>query len=96
MDEPLVGAIALVTELVAGRAESWDRDGLLPQEVLRMAASTVARLGNNEQQTRYLPVVLDGHKVWVTAAHYADLILVLGRYQGLFRDDTFVRSTREP
>jgi len=26
-------------------------------------------------------VVLDGHKVWVTAAHYADLILVFGRYR---------------
>jgi alkylation response protein AidB-like acyl-CoA dehydrogenase len=26
-------------------------------------------------------VVLDGHKVWVTAAHYADLILVVGQYR---------------
>lgn len=25
-------------------------------------------------------VVLDGHKVWVTGAHYADLIVVFGRY----------------
>jgi methoxymalonate biosynthesis protein len=161
--EPLVGASALVTELVAGRAESWDRDGLLPHELLRklgaggvlcaevasthgglglssqhngeltahvgslcgsvrsvmtsqgMAAWTVTRLGTGEQQASYLPrltggdvaavalsephagsdlsamrtqirvegdsVVLDGHKVWVTAAHYADLILVVGRYR---------------
>ncbi|MFD4812343.1 acyl-CoA dehydrogenase family protein [Streptomyces sp. NPDC058418] len=26
-------------------------------------------------------VVLDGHKVWVTAAHYADLLVLFGRYQ---------------
>ncbi|MFK4067212.1 acyl-CoA dehydrogenase family protein [Streptomyces sp. NPDC029674] len=26
-------------------------------------------------------VVLDGHKVWVTAAHYADLLVVFGRYE---------------
>jgi methoxymalonate biosynthesis protein len=160
--EPLAGAIALVTDLVAERAESWDREGLLPQELLRklgadgvlcaevaprhgglglssqhngeltahvgslcssvrsvmtsqgMAAWAVHRLGSGEQQTSYLPrltggdlaavafsephagsdlaamrtqirvdgdsVVLDGHKVWVTAAHYADLILVVGRY----------------
>nr|WP_308402236.1 acyl-CoA dehydrogenase family protein [Streptomyces sp. AN091965] len=25
-------------------------------------------------------VVLDGHKVWVTAAHYADLLVVFGKY----------------
>ncbi|MEV7197534.1 acyl-CoA dehydrogenase family protein [Streptomyces sp. NPDC093510] len=25
-------------------------------------------------------VVLDGHKVWVTAAHYADLLVLFGRY----------------
>ncbi|PRY32492.1 acyl-CoA dehydrogenase family protein [Umezawaea tangerina] len=25
-------------------------------------------------------VVVDGHKVWVTAAHYADLLVVFGRY----------------
>lgn len=163
MREPLAGAIALVTDLVAGRAESWDRDGLLPQELLRklgaggvlcaevvpghgglgvssqhngeltahvgslcssvrsvmtsqgMAAWAIHRLGSGEQQTSYLPrltsgdlaavafsephagsdlsamrtqirvdgdsVVLDGHKVWVTAAHYADLILVVGRYR---------------
>jgi methoxymalonate biosynthesis protein len=161
--EPLAGMIALVTDLVAERAESWDRDGLLPQELLRklaasgvlcpevapthggvglsslhngeltahvgslcgsvrsvmtsqgMAAWTIHRLGSGEQQTSYLPrlaggdlaavalsephagsdlsamstqirvegdsVVLDGHKVWVTAAHYADLILVIGRYR---------------
>jgi len=161
--EGLAGATALVTELVAERAESWDRHGLLPEELLRklgasgvlcaevapthgglglssrhngeltahvgslcssvrsimtsqgMAAWTVHRLGGAEQQTSYLPrltggelaavafsephagsdlsamstrirvdgdsVVLDGHKVWVTAAHYADLILVVGRYR---------------
>jgi methoxymalonate biosynthesis protein len=161
--ERLAGAVALVTELVAERAESWDRHGLLPRELLRklgaggvlcaevapahgglglssqhngeltayvgslcssvrsimtsqgMAAWTVHRLGSGEQQTSYLPrltggdlaavafsepqagsdlsamstqirvdgdsVVLDGHKVWVTAAHYADLILVAGRYR---------------
>jgi methoxymalonate biosynthesis protein len=161
--EPLAGASALVTELVARRAESWDRDGLLPEEVLRklgaggvlcaqvdptfgglgasslhngeltahagslcssvrsvmtsqgMAAWAVHRLGSGQQQTSYLPrltggdlaavalsephagsdlsamrtqirlegdsVVLDGHKVWVTAAHYADLIVVVGRYR---------------
>ncbi|WP_209310520.1 acyl-CoA dehydrogenase family protein [Streptomyces spiramenti] len=27
-------------------------------------------------------VVLDGHKVWVTAAHYADLLVLFGRYDG--------------
>ncbi|MFI0168530.1 acyl-CoA dehydrogenase family protein [Streptomyces sp. NPDC017095] len=26
-------------------------------------------------------VVLDGHKVWVTAAHYADLLVLFGRYE---------------
>ncbi|MGH3808738.1 MAG: acyl-CoA dehydrogenase family protein [Pseudonocardiaceae bacterium] len=163
MGEPLVEASALVAELVAGRAESWDRDGLLPHELLRklgaggvlcaevasthgglglssqhngeltahvgslcssvrsvmtsqgMAAWTVHRLGTGKQQASYLPrltggdvaavalsephagsdlsamstqirlegdvVVLDGRKVWVTAAHYADLILVVGRYR---------------
>lgn len=163
MREPLSGAIALVTDLVAKRAESWDRDGLLPQELLRklgaggvlcaevapthgglglssqhngeltahagslcssvrsvmtsqgMAAWSIHRLGSGQQQANYLPrlsggdlaavafsephagsdlsaistqirvdsdsVVLDGHKVWVTAAHYADLILVVGRYR---------------
>jgi methoxymalonate biosynthesis protein len=161
--EPLGGAIALVTDLVAERAESWDRDGLLPQELLRklgasgvlcaevapghgglglssthngeltahvgslcssvrsimtsqgLAAWTVHRLGSGEQQASYLPrltsgdlaavaftephagsdlsamstqirvdgdsVVLDGQKVWVTAAHYSDLILVVGKYR---------------
>lgn len=163
MREPLAGAIALVTDLVAERAEAWDRDGVLPQELLRklgaggvlcaevapghgglglssqhngeltalvgslcssvrsvmtsqgMAAWAIHRLGSGEQQTSYLSrltggdlaavafsephagsdlsamstqirvdgdsVVLDGHKVWVTAAHYADLILVVGRYR---------------
>jgi alkylation response protein AidB-like acyl-CoA dehydrogenase len=152
--EPLSGAIALVTDLVAERAESWDRDGLLPRELLRklgaggvLCAEVVATHGglglssqhNGEltahvgslcssvrsvmtsqgmaawSQASYLPrlsggdlaavafsephagsdlsamstqiradgdsVVLDGHKVWVTAAHYADLILVVGRYR---------------
>jgi len=161
--DPLAGAVALVTDLVAERAESWDRHGLLPHELLRklgasgvlcaevapthgglglssqhngeltayvgslcssvrsvmtsqgMAAWTVHRLGSGEQQSSYLPrltggdlaavafsepdagsdlsmistqirvdsdsVVLDGHKVWVTGAHYADLILVVGRYR---------------
>lgn len=163
MREPLAEAIALVTDLVAERAESWDRHGLLPQELLRklsaggvlcaevapahgglglssqhngeltahvgslcssvrsvmtsqgMAAWTIHRLGSGEQQSSYLPrltsgdlaavafsephagsdlsamstqirvdgdsVVLDGQKVWVTAANYADLILVVGQYR---------------
>lgn len=163
MHEPLRAATALITDLVAERAEAWDHEGLLPEELLRklgacgvlcaevapkhgglglssmyngeltahvgsvcssvrsimtsqgMAAWTVHRLGSAEQQARYLPrltggdlaavafsephagsdlstmstqirvdgdsVMLDGHKVWATAAHYADLILVVGRYR---------------
>jgi alkylation response protein AidB-like acyl-CoA dehydrogenase len=161
--EHLAGAIALVTELVAERAECWDRNGLLPEELLRklsaggvlcaevdrmygglglsgqyngeltahvgsvcssvrsvmtsqgMAAWTVHRLGGGEQQARYLPrlaggdlaavafsephagsdlsamstqiwdegdsIVIDGQKVWVTGAYYADLIIVIGRHR---------------
>ncbi|WNV86280.1 acyl-CoA dehydrogenase family protein [Umezawaea sp. Da 62-37] len=79
-----------------------------------MAAWTVRRLAEPDQQAEYLgrltggelaavgfsephagsdlvamsttirpdgdSVVVDGHKVWVTAAHYADLLVVFGRY----------------
>jgi methoxymalonate biosynthesis protein len=27
-------------------------------------------------------VIVDGHKMWVTAAHYADLLVIFGRYAG--------------
>src|SRR5262249_21520294 len=144
-------------------AECWDRNGLLPEELLRnlgsagvlcaevdpmygglglssqcngeltayvgslcssvrsvmtsqgMAAWAVHRLGGREQQARYLPtlaggvlaavafsephagsdlsamstqiweesdsIVVDGQKVWVTGAYYADLIVVIGRHR---------------
>jgi methoxymalonate biosynthesis protein len=157
-----VDAAARVTELVGGRADGWDRDGRIPEELLRelgsqgvlcpevpadhggpgltgaqsgeltahvgslcsslrslqtsqgMAAWTVRRFGSERQRETYLPlltsgslagvafsepaagsdlsamttrirpdgdtVVLDGHKVWVTGAHYADLLVVFGRY----------------
>jgi methoxymalonate biosynthesis protein len=163
VSEPLAGASTLVTELTPERAESWDRHGLLPEELLRklsaggvlcaevdpmfgglglssrhngeltahvgslcssvrsvmtsqgMAAWTVHRLGSGKQQASYLPrltggdlaavafsephagsdlsamstqirvdgdsIVVDGQKVWVTAAHYADLIMVIGQYR---------------
>lgn len=153
---------ALVSDLVAGRADEWDRAGLLPADMLRklgengllcaqvptrhgglglssrengeftahvgslcsslrsvmtsqgMAAWTIQRLGRRHQRESLLPqlatgtlaavgfserqagsdlsaiettitsdgdtVVVDGRKVWVTAAHYADLIVVFGRY----------------
>ncbi|MFD2767891.1 acyl-CoA dehydrogenase family protein [Micromonospora eburnea] len=79
-----------------------------------MVAWTIARLADQEQQDRFLPmlvggrlaavgfsepdagsdlsaisteirrdgddVVLTGHKVWVTAAAYADLLVIIGRY----------------
>ncbi|RDG36860.1 acyl-CoA dehydrogenase family protein [Streptomyces corynorhini] len=160
--EPLDGAREFIDELVGDRAADWDRDGLLPDDVLRalagrgllcaqvpaahggpgassaangaftayvgsrcsslrsvmtshgMAAWTIQRLGSAEQHAAYLPklaggrlaavafsepeagsdlsaigttiepdgdgVVLNGQKTWTTAAHYADLIVVVGRY----------------
>ncbi len=160
---------AMVTALVAGEADGWDRAGLLPVALLRklgaagwlcaqvpdayggrglssaaggaftahvgslcsslrsvmtsqgMAAWTVERFGTDEQRTAFLPrltggdlaaagfsergagsdlsamttrvrregdtVVLDGHKVWVTAAHYADLLVLFGRYSEAGEDD---------
>jgi alkylation response protein AidB-like acyl-CoA dehydrogenase len=155
--------LALVDELIADSAGEWDRQGVLPLEVLRklgadgllcaqvgveygglgrtsldngeltahtgsrcgsvrsvmtsqgMAAWTIQRLGDREQQAEYLPrlvagelaavafsephagsdlsaistsirregdnVVVDGDKVWVTAARYADLMVVFGRFE---------------
>ncbi|MGW1146373.1 acyl-CoA dehydrogenase family protein [Streptomyces sp. NPDC002454] len=163
MGEGLAGALAEATLRVGDQAGKWDRDGLLPLDLLHdlgaegrlcaqvpeeyggwglsstlngaytahvgglcsslrsvmtsqgMAAWTVQRLGTPEQAAAYLPrltggelaaigfsepgagsdlaamtttvrrdgdtVVLDGHKKWVTAAHYADLLLIVGRYQ---------------
>ena len=163
MGEQPAEALALVDVLIADSAGQWDRQGLLPLDVLRklgadgllcaqvdmvhsgagmtsldngeltahtgslcgsvrsvmtsqgMAAWTIQRLGDREQQTEYLPrlvtgelaavafsepgagsdlsaittsirrdgdcVVVDGEKLWVTAARYADLFLVFGHYQ---------------
>lgn len=155
-------AAALLSELVGDKAGDWDREGLLPVELLRklgahgllcaqvpaghggkgwtsmdngaftahvgslcgslrsvmtsqgMAAWTIQRLGDDFQRDLYLrrltcgelaavgfsepqagsdlaamttrirpegdSVVVDGHKVWVTAADYADLLVVFGNY----------------
>jgi methoxymalonate biosynthesis protein len=155
-------AAALLTDLVGDRAGDWDREGLLPVELLRklgahrllcaqvpaewggrgwtsmdngaftahvgslcgslrsvmtaqgMAAWTIQRLGDARSHDRFLrrltcgelaavgisepqsggdpaamttrvrpegnSVVVDGCKAWVTAAHYADLLVVFGLY----------------
>jgi methoxymalonate biosynthesis protein len=154
----------LVTGLVGDQAGDWDRNGLLPGEVVAelsgkgllcpqvpvaygglgftslaagaftahagslcgslrslmtsqgIAAWTVQRFGGEEQRAAYLSrltsgavagvafsertagsdlsamatrietdgdtVVVDGHKVWVTGAAYADLLVVFGRHAG--------------
>lgn len=159
----LVEACALLTSVVEGRAESWDLEGRLPEELLRdlgargllsaqvpakygglgfdslrngeltahtgslcsslrsvqtsqgMAAWTIQRLGDAAQRRTHLKaltsgqlaavafseaeagsdlsamtttirpdgddgVVVDGQKRWITAARYADLLVVFGRY----------------
>ncbi|MFE3021589.1 acyl-CoA dehydrogenase family protein [Streptomyces sp. NPDC059256] len=163
MGEDLAGARTSATLRVGDRAGEWDRDGVLPLDLLHelgaegrlcaevpeqyggwglsstlsgeytahvgslcsslrsvmtsqgMAAWTVQRLGTPEQSAAYLPrltggelaavgfsepgagsdlaamtttvrrdgdsIVVDGHKKWVTAAHYADLLVIVGRYQ---------------
>lgn len=162
MTEPHRFASGLVTELVGDQADGWDRDGRLPEDLVRelgakgllcpqvptelgglglssaqngeftahvgslcgslrslmtsqgMAAWTVQRLGDREQRSAYLTrltsgslagvafsepaagsdlsamattirrdgetVTVDGHKMWVTGAAYADLLVVFGRY----------------
>lgn len=161
MTEPQAAAAMLVDELVGDRPEAWDREGRLPEDLLRalgakgvlcaqvptehgglglssvqngeltahlgglcsslrsiatsqgIAAWAVRRFGRTEQQAAYLSgltsgvlvgvafsepgagsdlaamtsriradgdhVVLDGHKVWVTGAVYADLLVVFAR-----------------
>ncbi|MEU5401631.1 acyl-CoA dehydrogenase family protein [Streptomyces sp. NPDC005963] len=163
MGEDLAGALTSAALRVGDLAGEWDRDGVLPLELLHemgaegrlcaevpeqyggwglsstlsgtytahvgslcsslrsvmtsqgMAAWTVQRLGTPEQLAAYLPrltggelaavgfsepgagsdlaamattvrrdgdsIVVDGQKKWVTAAHYADLLVVMGRYQ---------------
>jgi methoxymalonate biosynthesis protein len=160
--EKLAELTALATEHIGDQADTWDRAGRLPGELIRklgargllcagvpapfggpglssqhngeltahvgslcssvrslmtsqgMAAWTIQRLGDPDQRNAYLPglvggesagvafsepgagsdlstmstriradgdsVVVDGHKVWVTGAHYADLLVVFGRY----------------
>jgi methoxymalonate biosynthesis protein len=159
---PHLAAMDLVTELVGDRAGRWDRDGRIPEDLVRalgakgmlcpqeppqygglgftseqngqftahvgslcgslrslltsqgMAARTVRRFGDRHQRRSYLSrltsgslagvafsepdagsdlsamatsirldgdaVVIDGHKVWVTGAAYADLLVVFGRH----------------
>jgi methoxymalonate biosynthesis protein len=43
------------------------------------AGSDLSGIGTTVRAERDT-VVIDGHKVWVTAAHYADLLVVFGRY----------------
>jgi methoxymalonate biosynthesis protein len=160
--EQLADTTAFVTELIGDQADSWDREGQLPPDMLRklgakgllcaqvpaqfgglgltsrdngeftahvgslcssvrsvmtsqgMAAWAIQRLGSVDQQATYLPkltsgelaavafsepdagsdlsamstqirldgdfVVIEGHKVWITSACYADHLVVFGRY----------------
>ena len=164
MAEAHLAAAELVTDLVGDQAEGWDRDGWLPEHVIRklgaagvlcpevtdrygglgltgapsgeltahvgsrcsslrslmtsqgIAACTIGRFGTGAQRAALLArltsgelagvafseqaagsdlsamatqisrdgdeVVVDGSKVWVTGACYADLLLVFGRYAG--------------
>ncbi|UOZ04249.1 acyl-CoA dehydrogenase family protein [Amycolatopsis sp. WQ 127309] len=164
-EDPLAGAAAELTALVADRAAGWDVEGLLPVDMLRglgargllcaevpadfgglgagslhsghftahagalcsslrsvmtsqgMAAWTIQRFGDRAQRARYLgrltsgdlaavafsepaagsdlssvattvrtdgdDIVISGEKVWITAAAYADLLVVVGELDGL-------------